>query len=439
MARDHICAIVPPHLLDSMSKSSDPEIRESAITTLSLQSATCKHRHEFLASKASGHRHHGSHGHGGSSHPPAAAQGIVPGVLLESIAQSESVDDAAKEEAQKNIAISQQVRDDRAGVAGVAAGLAGAAAGGTESGFWRGVYDMHNRGNAESSVSFNLLPGTAKRLEGQDPATDKAVNEAYDSALKVLEFYKKTFNYNSLDNEGMRVKSSVHFAKGLGNAFWLSTKSQMVYGDGNKFIHNFTSCIDVIGHEMTHAVTQYNSGLEYQDESGALNEHLSDAFGIMVKQSVENETAADADWLIGEGVLLPGVKGVALRNMKEPGTAYNDPRFGADIQPQNVSDIPAVMAKYGSFIRDRDYGGVHIFSGIPNRAFALAAIAFGGYTWEKAGQIWWKVATGGVIASNCTFVQFADATVDAAQELFGDEAATTVRDAWNQVGVVRSV
>lgn len=72
---------------------------------------------------------------------------------------------------------------------------------------------------------------------------------------------------------------------------------------------------------------QYNAGLVYKDESGALNEHIADVFGIMVKQMHENEDSKNADWLIGEGCLLPGVKGVSLRSMKQPGTAYDDPRF----------------------------------------------------------------------------------------------------------------
>lgn len=101
----------------------------------------------------------------------------------------------------------------------------------------------------------------------------------------------------------------------------------MVFGDGNTFLSNFTGCIDVIGHELTHAVTDHTSPLKYHAQSGALNEHISDVFGIMVKQMVEDETAETADWLIGEYCLLPGVKGVALRSMNKPGTAYDDPRF----------------------------------------------------------------------------------------------------------------
>lgn len=73
---------------------------------------------------------------------------------------------------------------------------------------------------------------------------------------------------------------------------------------------------------------------------------------------------------------------------------------GHDLQPDHTSKIPELMGKYGSYIRNKDYGGVHVFSGIPNRAFYLASVAFGGYSWEKAGQIWWKVLTGGTIPPN---------------------------------------
>jgi Zn-dependent metalloprotease len=158
----------------------------------------------------------------------------------------------------------------------------------------------------------------------------------------------------------------------------------------------------------------------------------------MVKQMSEGSTAETSDWLIGEGCLLPGVKGVALRNMKSPGTAYDDPRFGSDIQPASYTDIAAVTAKWRSVI-NRDSGGVHIFSGIPNRAFVLCALGFGGNSWEKAGQIWWTTVTTHRIPPSCTFMQFADATVDVAGERFGEDAARVVRGAWNEVGVVRAI
>lgn len=145
----------------------------------------------------------------------------------------------------------------------------------------------------------------------------------------------------------------------------------MVFGDGGEFLNNFTGCIDVIGHELTHAVTEHTSPLDYYGQAGALNEHVSDAFGIMVKQRVQDEKSDVADWLIGEDCILPGVKGTALRSMKEPGTAYDDPVFGKDPQ---VGHMKQFRTTY------EDNGGVHIYSGIPNKAFYLASVSFGGYS-----------------------------------------------------------
>lgn len=121
---------------------------------------------------------------------------------------------------------------------------------------------------------------------------------------------------------------------------WDSDVRQMVFGDGGEFLNNFTGCIDVIGHEMTHAITEHTSPLDYQGQPGALNEHVSDVFGIMVKQKLQNEKSDKADWLIGEDCILPGVKGVALRSMKTPGNAYDDPRFvGAKLPCRSYPEL----------------------------------------------------------------------------------------------------
>lgn len=175
-------------------------------------------------------------------------------------------------------------------------------------------------------------------------------------------------------------------------------------------------------------MTEHTSPLDYYGQSGALNEHLSDVFGIMLKQKVEKETVDVADWLIGEGCILPGVNGVALRSMKAPGTAYDDPRIGRDRQPNHMKDFVVIA---------EDIGGVHIYSGIPNRAFFLVALAFGGNSWEKAGKIWWATVNSRRIPPACTFLQFADVTVDIAESLYHEEEAKIVRGAWNTVGVQR--
>ncbi|KAH7367465.1 hypothetical protein B0T11DRAFT_53886 [Plectosphaerella cucumerina] len=177
---------------------------------------------------------------------------------------------------------------------------------------------------------------------------------------------------------GTAIVSSVHFGKEYENAYWDPRRRQFVFGDGGEFLGNFTSAVDVIGHELTHGVTEHVCPLAYMGMSGALNEHISDVFGIMAKQIEEDETAEKADWLIGEACIMPGVKGTALRSMKAPGTAYDDPRFGKDPQPDHFDDYVPMF---------EDMGGVHIYSGIPNKAFWLVATKLGGYTWEKAGQI----------------------------------------------------
>src|SRR5260221_6079606 len=155
----------------------------------------------------------------------------------------------------------------------------------------------------------------------------------------------------------------------------------MVYGDGDGDLFElFTKPIDVTGHELTHGVTQYSANLNYQDQSGALNESFSDVFGSLVKQQALNQTTEQADWLIGQGIFTSKVHGVALRSMKAPGTAYEDPVLGKDPQPADMH----------SFVKTvDDNGGVHLNSGIPNKAFYLAATAIGGYAWDVAGEIWY--------------------------------------------------
>jgi len=281
----------------------------------------------------------------------------------------------------------------------------------------RTIYDAHNQTN---------LPGTLVRAEGAAPINDDAANEAYDFSGDTYDFYEKAFKRNSIDNQGMRLDSTVHYDQNYDNAFW--DGRQMVYGDGDQTIFDrFTKCLDVVGHELTHGVTAATAGLLYQNQSGALNESMSDVFGSLVRQMKENQTADQADWLIGKGLFLPTINGEALRSMKAPGTAYDDPTIGKDPQP-------ADMAHYVNTRSDQ--GGVHTNSGIPNHAFYLVATQLGGFAWEKAGKIWYVTLTERLQPTS-DFQAAADATFAVAGELFGQGSAEqqAVQNGWDGVGI----
>lgn len=270
------------------------------------------------------------------------------------------------------------------------------------------------------------LPGAKVRDEGSEPGQDASVNRAYAGLGATFELYLTAYERDSIDGEGLPLDATVHYDVDYDNAFW--NGEQMVFGDGDgQIFTDFTSSVDVIGHELTHGVTQYTANLEYYGQSGALNESVSDVFGSLIKQHSLGHSADQADWLIGEGLLAPGVHGVALRSMKAPGTAYDDPRLGKDPQP-------ATMAEYVK--TNRDNGGVHINSGIPNHAFYLLASALGGNAWERAGLIWYDVLTGGELRSDARFTDFAKLTVTAARARFKEgEETEAVLKAWAQVGV----
>ncbi|KAK8131770.1 matellopeptidase-like protein [Apiospora sp. TS-2023a] len=432
MASNHICCVVPPYLLAGIAESDKNEerLRTSARNALNFNGHYCNKRKERFAALTM------PRGFRGESAEQPSKQSIVPDVMLKAISESQDVDEHTRECAKRDLehlhgvhakvlqtqGVNVEGDDDSQQQTLSASSKHKPTKKPAASAVYRAVYD------AQGTEDESTLPGKQIRIEGQKAVSDKAVNEAYDNVGNVLDFYAKIFNWKSIDNNNMHVVSSVHFGQQYENAFWDPSIMQMVFGDGHDFLHNFTACVDVIGHELTHAVTEHTSPLDYQDQAGALNEHVSDVFGIMVKQRVENETADKADWLIGEGCLLPDVKGTALRNMKAPGTAYNDPRFGKDPQPDNFSKYTRTS---------QDNGGVHLYSGIPNRAFYLASVEFGGYSWEKAGRIWWETMNSHQVPARCTFQQFADLTVDKAAELFGDDAAKTVQKAWTTVGVVR--
>lgn len=268
------------------------------------------------------------------------------------------------------------------------------------------VYDC-NHGTTLPGASANPGDTIVKRVLAQTTA--------------VADFYQKLFGRNSVDNAGKTLLSSIHFSANYNNAFW--NGNQMVYGDGdgNIFI-DFTNATDVIGHELTHGVTQFSSRFAYTNEAGGLNESMSDVFGSMFRQWRANQSVAKADWLIGKGILGPGAiaRGyTCLRDMANPAAKHC-------LAPQPVH--------YAQYKNGMD---PHYSSGIPNLAFCTAANAIGGKSWEKAGKIWYRALTGFAPQPNLKMKTFANRTRTLAKTMFaGDPAVRAAIDkAWSAVGL----
>jgi Zn-dependent metalloprotease len=290
------------------------------------------------------------------------------------------------------------------------------------------VYSQGNRQPPQSN-----LPGTLRRKEGQKRTSDPAVNEAYDHAGATWRFYQRVFARNSIDDAGMPLVSSVHAGVGFDNAFW--DGSQMVYGDGDGVLfRRFTLCLDVVGHELTHGVVQHSSGLVYEGQSGALNEHFADVFGVLVrmfKKGTRVEAATSADWWVGARLLVPAPTRRALRSLEAPGTAYrNDPDLGDDPQPQHMRGYAKLP-----LTRAGDWGGVHINSGIPNKAFYLAATAVGGFAWTAVGRVWYEAMRN--LQPRAQFADAAEQCRVVSRGLFGTTSAVAKRidEAWSRVGL----
>jgi Zn-dependent metalloprotease len=321
---------------------------------------------------------------------------FIPEYLLARLVQAD--DQLVAECGRRTIALDEQVRSRRSAMPPQA----------VRGDDWQ-IHDAENG---------TTLPGRLVRTAGDADVADVAVNEAATGIAESLALFAD-FGQSSYDGRGATVLATVHYERNYDNAFWDGT--QLVFGDGDGTVFDrFTKPIDVLGHELSHAVTQFTADLTYEGQSGALNESLSDVFGACIKQRHLGQTAEEADWLVGEGIFLPGVNGRALRSMTDPGTAYDDPVLGKDPQVGSMADFVDTA---------EDNGGVHLNSGIPNRAFTLAARAIGGESWSGAGRIWYAALTSG-LDKDSDFAAFAEATiaVDA-------EHAAAVEEAWATVGV----
>src|SRR6476620_10622129 len=276
------------------------------------------------------------------------------------------------------------------------------------------AWTVHDAGSTTS------LPGEAVRSAGEPESGDVAVDEAATGIEATLAMFAQALSRDSYDDAGAPVSLTVHYGSHYNNAFWDGT--QLVFGDGDgKVFERFTKPVDVLAHEFSHAVVEHTADLTYRGQPGALNESVADAFAACLKQRLLGQDAGEGEWLIGQGIFTASVQARGLRDMAAPGTAYDDPEIGADPQVGHMDDYVETTA---------DNGGVHLNSGIPNKAFQLAAVAIGGTSISGAGRVWYDALVGGDVPSGATFATFAAATGAAA----GDHAEA-VRDAWAQVGV----
>jgi len=265
-------------------------------------------------------------------------------------------------------------------------------------------------------------PGTLVRAEGQPPVADVSVNQAYDSFGHTYTLYWEVFHRDSIDDQGMPIAGLVHFGGNYDNAFW-DGAGHLFFGDGDgQFLTDTSKGIDVVGHELTHGVSQHEANLVYRGQSGALSESISDVFGSLVKQYQLKQDVTAADWLIGADVVGPDLA-PALRSLKDPGKA--NPH---DKQPASMDGYLDIAS---------DNGGVHLNSGIPNHAFYVLATELGGNAWQAAGQIWYDALTSPQLQPTATFTRFAAITLRQARLRYGagSREADAVKTGWEAVKV----
>ena len=337
---------------------------------------------------------------------------IIPRDVLHRIAEDASFADVARKAAADTARLSTEIRRlrDQALALTSLAGLVGESIAEVAASPAVTVYDCKHR---------HTLPGVP--VHNPAGSTDATAARTFSETSGVAKFYKQVFNRNSIDNAGMTMMSSIHYGVRFNNAMW--NGSQMLYGDGDGSIFvDFTKGNDVIGHELTHGVTQYSLQLVYADDAGGLNESLSDCFGSMFRQWEAHQDAGKADWLIGSDIVGPAAKTKGyscLRDMGDPGASHC-----LAPQPTKYSQVTPGMDP-------------HYSSGPPNLAFCTACKKLGGMSWERIGQVWYRAVTGFGPSPNMKMTEFANRTRQLATQLYGNEPAVlaAVDSGWKLVGL----
>lgn len=281
------------------------------------------------------------------------------------------------------------------------------------------VYDAANKRRLPGSIWYdadNIL----------NDSYDAVAVDAHVNAAHVYDYFSDVHNRDSFDDNATEIRSTVHYQRNYVNAFW--NGYQMVYGDGDgQEYYPFAAALDVVGHELTHAVTEYTAGLQYQDESGAINEAMSDIFGTLVEFYAND----DPDWLCAEDIVGPANGDIAMRSLEDP-TAVSNGLTGP--YPDHVSKM---------YTGTQDYGGVHINSSVINKCAYLISeggshygVSVNGIGRDKMGDIFYR-ALSAHMTSTTNFSQLRAVAIYSASELYGTGSSEvqTVKDAFEAVGI----
>ena len=248
--------------------------------------------------------------------------------------------------------------------------------------------------------------------------TNPVAVSAHDNMARTYDYFLEDHGRAGIVGDGSTVISLVHITQDgepMDNAFW--SNPIMAYGDGGDWFSPFAGALDVAAHEMTHGIIEHTVGLEYRFQSGALNESFADLFGVMVD---------DDDWLMGEDIVDKAIyPSGAMRNLRDP--------HNGD-EPDGYGWQPAHMDEYVELDLEDDNGGVHINSGIPNRAAYLVAEDLGR---EKTAQIYYYILEARYLAQRGQFIDCRLAAERAARDLFGDGSpeVAAVSSAYDAVGI----
>lgn len=270
--------------------------------------------------------------------------------------------------------------------------------------------DAFNTSPEKSNFNYDVVVSNSTTFNNK-----AAVSAHYNSVL-CYDYFKNTFNRNSINGAGGNILAFVNVAdsdgSSMGNAFW--NGDAMWYGNGDATFQPLARGLDVGGHEMTHGVVEKTANLVYQNESGALNESFADIFGAMIDRD---------DWKMGEDVMKAGVTvNNCLRSLEDPNNkeAKNSPFW----QPKHTND---------QYKGTQDNGGVHINSGITNYAFYLFATN-ASVGKDKAEQVYYKALRDYLVKSS-KFLDCRAAVVQAAKDLYGQAVADIAAGAFTSVGI----